>query len=89
MKYKIQISRKIAKKLLRFPKKDQQKIVEKIDLLKENPKPDGYKKLSGHNDQPLYRIRVGDYRIVYTVEEDCLIILIVEVGHRKDIYHCL
>lgn len=89
MKYNIQISRKIAKKLLRFPKKDQEKIVEKIDLLKENPKPDGYKKLSGNNDPPLYRIRVGDYRIVYTVEEDCLIILIVEVGHRKDVYHCL
>lgn len=89
MKYNIQISRKIAKKLLRFPKKDQEKIVEKIDFLKENPKPDGYKKLSGHNDPPLYRIRVGDYRIVYTVEEDCLIILIVEVGQRKDIYHCL
>ncbi|MGL4348042.1 MAG: type II toxin-antitoxin system RelE family toxin [Chlamydiales bacterium] len=89
MKYNIQIPRKIAKKLLRFPKKDQEKIVEKIDLLKENPKPDGYKKLSGHNDPLLYRIRVGDYRIVYTVEEDCLIILIVEVGHRKDIYHCL
>lgn len=89
MKYNIDIPRKIAKKLLRLPKKDQKKIVAKIDLLIENPKPDGYKKLSGHNDPPLYRIRVGDYRIVYTVEEDCLIILIVEVGHRKDVYHCL
>lgn len=89
MKYNIQISRKIAKKLLRFPKKDQKKIIEKIDLLTENAKPDGYKKLSEYNNPPLYRIRVGDYRIVYTVEEDCLIILIVEVGHRKDIYNCL
>lgn len=89
MKYNIQISRKIAKKLLRLPKKDQKKIIEKIDLLIENPKPEGYKKLSGKNDPALYRIRVGDYRIIYAIEEDCLIILIVEVGHRKDIYNCL
>lgn len=89
MKYTIDIPRKIAKKLLRLPKKDQKKIVEKIDLLKVNPTPDGYKKLSGQNDLALYRIRVGDYRIIYAIEENCLIILIVEVGHRKDIYNCL
>lgn len=89
MKYNIDIPHKIAKKLLRLPKKDQKKIIEKIDLLTENSKPDGYKKLLGHNDPPLYRIRVGDYRIIYAVEEDCLIILILEVGHRKDIYNCL
>lgn len=89
MKYNVQITHKIAKKLLRLPKKDQKKIVEKIDLLTVNPKPDGYKKLSGQSNPALYRIRIGDYRIIYAVEEDRLIILIVEVGHRKDIYNCL
>lgn len=89
MQYKIEITRKIAKKLLRLPKKDQKKIIEKIDLLTVNPMPNGYKKLSGQTNPALYRIRVGDYRIIYAIEEDRLIILIVELGHRKDIYNCL
>jgi len=55
-----------------------------IDALAENPRPQGVEKRSGYEDR--YRIREGDYRIVYTIRDTALIVLIVRVGHRKDIY---
>ncbi len=55
-----------------------------MDGLAVNPRPKGVKKLSGLDD--LYRIRVGDYRIVYQIHDDRLIVLVVRIGHRKDVY---
>ena len=55
-----------------------------MDALAANPRPKGVKKLSGPDD--LYRIRVGDYRIVYQIHDDRLIVLVVRIGHRKDVY---
>ena len=56
----------------------------RIDALAENPRPQGVKKLGGEGD--LYRVRVGDYRIIYQIRERSLIVLIVRVGHRADVY---
>jgi mRNA interferase RelE/StbE len=56
--------------------------------LAENPVPAGGKQLVGE-DPPLYRVRVGDYRILYQIEDDVLVILVVQVGHRKDVYRFL
>ena len=64
-------------------KKDRQRIVRKIEGLAENPRPPGCQKLSGYDR---YRIRQGQYRIVYAVEDDALIVYVVKVGHRKDVY---
>ena len=55
-----------------------------MDGLAKEPRPKGVKKLSGADD--LYRIRVGDYRVVYQIRDDRLIVLVVRIGHRKDVY---
>ena len=64
-------------------KKIRQQIVRRITDLATDPRPNGSKKLSGHDR---YRIRQGVYRIVYAVEDDKLVVYIVKVGHRKDVY---
>ena len=56
----------------------------RIDSLVENPRPQGIKKLAGEED--LYRLRVGDYRVIYQIQEKRLIVLVVGVGHRADVY---
>mgnify|MGYP001580816136 FL=1 len=55
-----------------------------MDALAATPRPKGVKKLTGTDD--LYRIRVGDYRIVYQIHDDRLIVLVVRIGHRRDVY---
>lgn len=86
MKYQVQITDKILKKLEKLPKRDKERIIEDIDSLVEDPRPDGCKKLKGNLKPIRYRIRSGNYRIVYSVQDDMLIILVVEFGHRKDVY---
>lgn len=55
-----------------------------IDALAEEPRPSGVRKIRGADD--LYRIRVGDYRVVYQVKDDVLVVLIIRVRHRRDVY---
>jgi mRNA interferase RelE/StbE len=62
----------------------QDKIISEINSLIENPRPVGAVKLTGSDN--LFRVRIGDYRIIYAIEDDLLVILIVEVGHRREIY---
>ncbi len=64
-------------------KKIRQQTVRRIEHVATDPRPNGSKKLSGHDR---YRIRQGVYRIVYAVEDDKLVVYIVKVGHRKDVY---
>lgn len=85
MKYEIEISDSAEKFLEKIPKKDRLRILEKIDTLEQNPMPTGSIKLKGYLDA-LYRIRSGDYRVVYSIQKDVLIILVVEIGHRREIY---
>ena len=65
-------------------KKDRQRIVLRIQSLGENPRPFGGEKLSGHLDR--YRVREGNYRILYSIDDEKLLIDVVKVGHRKDVY---
>jgi mRNA interferase RelE/StbE len=60
------------------------RIKQRIDSLAENPYPQGIKKLEGEDE--LYRLRVGDYRILYQVQGKVLLVLIIGIGHRRDIY---
>ena len=84
MNYHIEVKRSAAKALKKIPKADQKRIADKIDSLAEDlPNPDTTK-MKGNN--PFYRIRVGNYRIIYEIQEDVLLILVVKIGHRKDIY---
>ena len=82
-KYKITIKKSAAKKLEDIPKKDLRKIVKRIQTLARNPRPAGCQKLSG---QSRFRIRQGDYRIVYSVRDKDCIVDIVKIGHRREIY---
>ena len=87
MIYRIEVKRSAAKALKKIPKTDRKRIASKIDSLAENlPNPDTTK-MKGNN--PFHKVRVGDYRIVYEIQEDVLLILIVKIGHRKDIYRKL
>ena len=87
MKYEIVFKDSAAKTLKKIPKTDGKRIAAKIDSLSENlPNPDTTK-LKG--DNPFHRVRVGDYRIIYEIQEDVLIVLVVKIGHRKDIYRNL
>jgi len=82
-KYKIEFKQSAYKELKSIPTKDLKRILAKIELLSENPRPEGCKKLSALER---YRIRQGDYRILYSIEDDVLIIYIVKIGHRKNVY---
>ena len=87
MTYRIVFKKAAAKSLKKIPKIDQKRIAEKIDSLSENlPAPDTTK-MKG--DNPFHKVRVGNYRIVYEIQNDILVILIVKIGHRKDIYRNL
>jgi len=65
-------------------KKDRQRIVLRIQSLGENPRPSGCEKLTGQVDR--YRVREGNYRILYSVDDEELLVDVVKVGHRKDVY---
>jgi mRNA interferase RelE/StbE len=83
--YEIRITDAAAKELDALPRrKDRQAIVSRILRLAENPRPPGCAKLSGHEE--LYRIRQGRYRIVYTIEDDRLVVIVIRVADRKEIY---
>jgi len=82
-KYRITIKKSAAKELEDIPKKDLRKIVKRIQSLVENPRPTGSQKLSG---QEQYRIRQGDYRIIYSVDDKTLIVDVFRIGHRREIY---
>lgn len=83
-KYKILIKASAAKEIERLPtRKDRRRVVEKTRKLAENPRPKGCEKLSG---QDRYRVRQGNYRIIYSVDDDRLVVHVVKVGDRKDVY---
>ena len=83
MTYKVVISNSAAKSLKALPKKTQARIVGVIDSLADNPFPPAAKKLKGREG---YRIRTNDYRIIYTIEKQILVITVLVIGHRKDVY---
>jgi len=84
--YQITFKKKAAKEMLKLPSSMLPKIVNSIDNLSENPRPEGSKKLRG-NDEDLWRIRTGNYRVIYSIKDSIRIVNIRKVGHRKDIYN--
>jgi mRNA interferase RelE/StbE len=70
--------------LRKLPREIQVRILRKVDQLAANPFPPGTEKLSGATE--LWRIRIGDYRVVYTVERKELVVLVLKVGHRREVY---
>ncbi|GDX84259.1 plasmid stabilization system [Methylococcaceae bacterium] len=84
MSYRIEIKPSAKKELAQLPREIGESVVKAIAALAENPRPHGYKKLTG--SQQSYRIRVGNYRVVYSLFEQQLMIEIVKIGDRKDVY---
>ena len=81
--YKVFFRKSVEKDFSIIPKKDLRKILQRIDMLADDPRPSGCEKLTG---QERYRIRQGKYRIVYSIQDNKLTIWIVKVGHRSKIY---
>jgi mRNA interferase RelE/StbE len=83
-RYRLLIKPSAVKDIEAIPlKRERQRVVERISKLAEDPRPFGSEKISG---QDKYRVRQGRYRILYTIEDQDLIVLVFKVGHRKDIY---
>lgn len=81
--YELVFRKSVAKDLRAFPKQEVKRIMQRIRSLASDPRPAGCEKLSG---QERYRVRQGAYRIIYGIEDARLIVLIVKVGHRRDVY---
>ncbi|MBN1841317.1 MAG: type II toxin-antitoxin system RelE/ParE family toxin [Deltaproteobacteria bacterium] len=84
MRYSVEFRPAVLKNMKRLPKKELLRIKKKIDDLAENLPDPATTKMKGNNT--FHKIRAGDYRIVYEIHEDRLVILVVKVGHRKDVY---
>jgi len=83
-RYTVEFARPALREFQDLPRAVQQRIAPKITALAEDPRPVGVDKLKGQSDQ--YRIRVGDYRVVYTIQDARLIVLVVRVANRRDVF---
>jgi mRNA interferase RelE/StbE len=83
--YNVFIKRSAAKEIEAIARKsDRQRIVRRIAALRQEPRPPGAEKLAGASDR--YRIRQGNFRIVYSIADRELVVWVVKVGHRRDVY---
>jgi mRNA interferase RelE/StbE len=82
-RYELRFKNSVAKDLRALPKSDVAKVLERIDALRADPRPPGSEKLSA---QERYRIRQGSYRILYEIEDQEVIVTVVKVGHRREVY---
>ena len=81
--YELKFKKSVARDLRPFPKQDVKRIMQRIRSLADDPRPAGCEKLSG---QERYRVRQGAYRIVYEIENARITVLVVKVGHRREVY---
>ncbi|MDL9938665.1 type II toxin-antitoxin system RelE/ParE family toxin [Gordonia sp. ABSL1-1] len=81
--YHVEIEAKAVKALQKIARADQRRIVSAAQALSINPRPDGCKKLTA---QDAYRIRIGNYRVIYVVEDAVRIVTVTRIGHRREVY---
>ncbi|HCP32532.1 TPA: type II toxin-antitoxin system mRNA interferase toxin, RelE/StbE family [Candidatus Acetothermia bacterium] len=82
-RYRLLVKKSVARDLRAISKKDVRRILKRIETLTVNPCPNGCEKLT---DQERYRVRQGSYRIIYEVQDDAFLVVVVKVGHRKNVY---
>lgn len=82
--YRIEVSATAERQLRRLAKKPRIRIIEAIRALARDPRPRGCRRLRGFED--VFRIRVGRYRVLYSIEKREIVIVILKVGHRRDVY---
>ena len=83
-KYKIVVSATAERQLKKIRREDTIRILRSISLLADEPRPCGCRKLSGYDD--IYRIRIGNYRVIYEIDGKRIIIIILKIGHRREVY---
>jgi len=84
-RYEIRFDPYARKALGKIDKANRRRVLARIERLADDPRPPGAAMLKGrHGD---WRIRAGDYRVIYTIQDDVLLVLVIEVGHRSSIYH--
>lgn len=83
-RYRVELNEQARRELAALPKDAQARIRAKVQALADDPRPPGSKKMEGEDN--LYRIRVGVYRVLYRVHDDVLLVLVVKIGHRGDVY---
>jgi mRNA interferase RelE/StbE len=81
--YRIELRPAAARSLRKLDPQDRRRVQGAIALLAQDPRPPGARALQS---RPALRVRVGDYRIIYTVEDDVLLVVVVRLGHRRDVY---
>jgi len=87
LRYRVEFTTSAGREIRKLRKSIQPKLMknisERINALAEDPRPPGVEKVEGHD---LWRVRAGDYRIVYSVEEAMLTVVVVKIGHRREVY---
>ncbi|MBW4631757.1 MAG: type II toxin-antitoxin system RelE/ParE family toxin [Iphinoe sp. HA4291-MV1] len=84
MTYQIEFTKGVIKQLKKLPANIKERIEIKVQELAIEPRPNGVKKLQG--DDNSYRVRVGDYRVIYEIQDDILLVTVIRVGHRSEVY---
>lgn len=84
MAYAVEITPAAKRQIRKLERPVQERIVRRLDALADDPRPPGVEKLEG--DQTIYRVRVGEYRIVYEIRDKVLVVLVLKVGHRREVY---
>ena len=83
-RYQLQLLPTAQRELLKLPAKIRVRVTDAIRSLQATPRPSGCKKLAGNADY--YRIRIGDYRVLYEIRKRLLVVLVIKVGHRREVY---
>ncbi len=83
-RYRIEISATAERQISKLPRADQIRVIRVIQALATDPRPPGCRKLSGYDD--VFRVRIGRYRVLYSIEDRRLVIIVLKVGDRKDVY---
>jgi mRNA interferase RelE/StbE len=82
--YRVEVSATAERQIRRLPRNDQVRVIRVIHALSTNPRPMGCRKLLAHDD--VFRVRIGRYRVLYAIEDRRLVIIVLKVGDRKDVY---
>jgi mRNA interferase RelE/StbE len=85
--YRVEFSKAAERQFKGLPRPVRARLTSRVDRLAEDPRPPGSKRLSGAQD--LYRIRMGDYRVIYAIRHEVLLVLVMKVGHRREVYRRL
>lgn len=84
MTYRVELTTAAAKQVKKLPKPARDRVVDAIEDLADDPRPHGAKKLAG--EKTAWRVRVGDYRVIYDVQDKALVVTVVRAAHRRDVY---